>query len=80
MSKPKSEPSSKLEVDKLDIEKLNLEQDNPKEEAIEVNNSLILPSTTSEDEEKATMEETMEVEMRYQQEEEKYAEGPHRPT
>ena len=67
--KPQSEPNSKLEVD---IDKLNLEQDSPKEEWIKVTDSLILPPTMIEEEEKATTEELMEVDIRYQQEEEKY--------
>ena len=72
MPKPQSEPNSKLEVDKIDIDKLNLEQDNPREEWIKVTDSLIPPPTTSVEEEKATMEELMEMETKYQQEEEKY--------
>ena len=73
LPKPQSEPNSKLEVDKLDIDKLNVAQDSPKEEWIKVTDSLILPPTTSEEEEKATMEELMEAEMGYQQEEQKCA-------
>ena len=76
LPKPQSEPNSKPELDKLDIDKLHLEQDSPKEEWIEVNDSLIPLPTTSKEEEKATMEETieemMEAEKKYQQEEEKY--------
>ena len=72
MPKSQSEPDSKLEVDKLDIDKLYLEQDSPKEEQIEVTDSLIPSPTMSEEEEKAIREEMMEAETRYQQEEEKY--------
>ena len=76
LPKSQSEPNSKPEVDKLNIDKLHLEQDNPKEEWIEITDSLILPPTTSEEEEKATIEEItdemMEAEKKYQQEEEKY--------
>ena len=72
LPKSQSEPSSKLGVDKLDIDKLHLEQDRPKEEQIEVTNSLIPPPTTGKEEEKVTMEETMEEmtegEKKYQQE------------
>ena len=73
MPKPQSEPNSKPEVDKLEIGKLHLEQDSPKEEKIEVTDSLILPLTMSKEEEKAITEEVMEAETKYQQEEEKYA-------
>ena len=73
MPKPQSEPNSKPEVDKLDLDKLLLEQDSPKEEQIEVTNSLIPPPTTSKEEEKATIEKAMEgmteAENKYQQEE-----------
>ena len=72
MPKPQSEPNSKPEVEKLDIDMLHLEQDSLKEEQIEATNSLIPPPTMSEEEEKATTQEMMEVETRYQQEEEKY--------
>ena len=63
--KPQSEPNSRPEVDKLDIDKIHLEQDSPKEEQIEVTDSLILPPTTSKEEEKAITEEMTEVETRY---------------
>ena len=71
MPNPQSESDSKLEVDKLDMDKLHLEHDIPQEEQIKVTDLLILPPTMDE-EEKATIEETMELETRYQQEEEKY--------
>ena len=71
MAKPQSEPDSKQEVDKLDMDKVHLEQDNPQEEQIKITDSLMLPPTMKE-EEKVTTEETMEVETRYQQQEEKY--------
>ena len=45
-----------MEVDKLDIDKLHLEQDSPKEEKVEVTNSLIPPPTTGKEEKKATNE------------------------
>ena len=61
-------------VDKVDKDKLHIEQDSPKKEQVEVTDSLV-PLPTSE-EEKATMEVTMEelteVEKRYQLKEEKY--------
>ena len=55
LPKPQSEPDSKPDVDKLDIDKLHIEQDSPKEEQIEITNSLISPPMTSEEEEKAMM-------------------------
>ena len=53
------------------MDKLDLEHDNPQEEQIQVTDSLIPPPTMDEVE-KATMEEKMDAETRYQQEEEKY--------
>ena len=64
MPKPQSESDSKPEVDKSDIDKLQLEHVSPKEEQIEVTDSLIPPPTVSEEEEKAITEETMETETR----------------
>ena len=61
LPKPQSEPNPRTEIDKLDINKLNIEQDSPKEEQVEVTDSLV-PLPTSE-EEKATMEGTMEETM-----------------
>ena len=71
LPKHQSEPDSKPEVDKLDMGKLHLEHDNPQEEQIKVTNSLI-PPPTMDKEEKAITEEMVEVETRYQEEEEKY--------
>ena len=63
MLKPQSNLDSKPEVDKINM-------DNPPQEQIQVTDSLILPPTMDK-EEKATTEEKMDAETRYQQEEEK---------
>ena len=49
------------------MDKLSLKHDNPQEEQIQVTDSLIPPPTMDE-EEKATTEEKMDAETRYQQE------------
>ena len=46
LPKPQSEHDLKLEIDKLDIDKPHIEQGSPKEEWIEVTNSLIPPPMT----------------------------------
>ena len=49
------------------MDKLSLGHNNPQEEQIQVTNTLI-PAPTTGQEEKATTEEKMDVEARYQQE------------
>ena len=53
------------------MDNLALEHDNPKQEQIQVTDLLMLPPTMDE-EEKATTEEKMGAETRYQQKEETY--------
>ena len=75
LPKPQSEPDLRAEVNKLDIDNLHIEWDSPKEEKVEVTDSLIpLPMSK---EKKPTKEETMEklteTEKMFQLEEEKCA-------
>ena len=57
------------------MDKLHIEQDSPKEEQVEVTNSLILLPMSEEEKiiMEKTMEELTEAEKTYQLEEEKYA-------
>ena len=58
---PQYNPNFKLEeLDKINIDKLSLDPDNPKEELLQVTNSLIPPPTT-EGEEKTTTQEKTDV-------------------
>ena len=74
LPKQKSCPDPRTDIERLDIDNLYIEWDSPREEKVEVTDSLILLPTSKE--EKPTMEETMEelTETDYSQlQEEKYA-------
>ena len=71
LPKPQSNINSDPEVDKMNMDKLSLEHDNPPEEEIQVTDSLIPPPTMDKGQ-KATKEEKMDAETKYQWGEEKY--------
>ena len=71
LPKPQSNPDSKWDIDKINMDKLGLKHDNLQEEHIQVTDSLIL-SPTMDEEDRATTEEKIDAETRYQQGEEKY--------